>query len=107
MRRRLDGFGTLPEIAADVGHQVVALPVLEAAIALAGLPVVIDRARRLVAPEVAFDPLAVVLLRLGRLFQAAHDARLVIDMLVLAARVDAVGHLAVALVGTRARLRLR
>src|SRR5690606_31271725 len=100
-------LGTLLEVIADVIDQIFPLPVLEAAVGLAGLLVVGTGLAGLVAPEVSLHPLVVVLLRLGRLFEATHDAGLVVDVLALAMGVHARRHGAVALVGMGARFLLR
>ena len=101
-----DVLGALLHVGDEVGDQVVALPVLEGAVALAGLLVVVRRAGGLVAAEMALDPLVVVLLAAcGASCRPPIDARLVVDVLVLiGARSTMIGHLAVALVGLGARL---
>ena len=91
----------------SVVDEVVTLPVRERAVAVAGLLVVVGRAARLVAAQVALDVLVVILLGLRRFAQAAQQARFVIDVLFLAAAVDIEGHLAVALVRARDRFFLR
>ena len=56
-----DVLRALLHVGDEVGDQVVALPVLEGAVALAGLLVVVRRPGGLVAAEMALDPLVVVL----------------------------------------------
>lgn len=96
---QLDVFGTGLHVGDQVGDEIVPFPVFEAAIARAGLLVVGSRLAGLIAPQMAFDPLTILVLRPRRLAQATLGAGLVIDVGIAPTAIHLQRHLAIALIG--------
>src|SRR4051812_47604784 len=97
-----DVLGAILHVGDQVVDEVVALPILEGAVALAGLLVVVRRPGGLVAAQMTLDPLMVVLAGLRGLRQSAHGTRLVVHVLALPGPlIHVIGHLTVTLIGLR------